>query len=60
MSVFIVTAGYDHTIRFWEAPSGRCYRTIQYTESVCGASSPCANGRLSCVPLRRRAPTLRV
>lgn len=35
MHVFIVTAGYDHTIRFWEAPSGRCYRTLQYPDSVC-------------------------
>mmetsp|Transcript_16996 Transcript_16996/g.43934 ORF Transcript_16996/g.43934 Transcript_16996/m.43934 type:complete len:337 (+) Transcript_16996:192-1202(+) len=33
MHVFIVTAGYDHTIRFWEAPSGRCYRTLQYPDS---------------------------
>jgi len=28
-SVILATAGYDHTIRFWEAPSGSCYRTIQ-------------------------------
>ncbi|RLN19963.1 WD repeat-containing protein wat1 [Panicum miliaceum] len=27
------TASYDHTIRFWEAKSGRCYRTIQYPDS---------------------------
>jgi len=32
-SVILATAGYDHTIRFWEAPSGICYRTIQYTDS---------------------------
>mmetsp|Transcript_21886 Transcript_21886/g.73627 ORF Transcript_21886/g.73627 Transcript_21886/m.73627 type:complete len:321 (+) Transcript_21886:95-1057(+) len=31
--VFIVTAGYDHTIRFWDAPSARCYRTLQYPDS---------------------------
>jgi len=29
----LATAGYDHNIRFWEAPSGICYRTIQYTDS---------------------------
>lgn len=29
----IVTAGYDHTIRFWEALSGMCSRTIQHPES---------------------------
>lgn len=33
-SVILATASYDHTIRFWEAKSGRCYRTIQYPESV--------------------------
>jgi target of rapamycin complex subunit LST8 len=24
--VVLATAGYDHTIRFWEATSGVCYR----------------------------------
>ena len=33
-SVILATAGYDHTIRFWEAKSGRCYRTLQYPDSV--------------------------
>jgi len=33
-SVLLATASYDHTIRFWEAKSGRCYRTIQYPDSV--------------------------
>jgi len=32
-SVILATAGYDHSIRFWEAPTGRCYRTLQYNES---------------------------
>eukprot|EP00744_Colponema_vietnamica_P007153 GILI01010327.1.p1 GENE.GILI01010327.1~~GILI01010327.1.p1 ORF type:complete len:307 (-),score=43.26 GILI01010327.1:56-976(-) len=32
-SVILATAGYDHTIRFWEAPRGVCYRTLQYPES---------------------------
>nr|AFK40781.1 unknown [Medicago truncatula] len=32
-SVLLATASYDHTIRFWEAKSGRCYRTIQYPDS---------------------------
>lgn len=36
-SVILATASYDHHIRFWEAPSGICYRQIQYTDSVnCG------------------------
>jgi G protein beta subunit-like protein len=32
-SVVLATAGYDHTIRFWEATSGICYRTLQYADS---------------------------
>ncbi|KAF7508274.1 hypothetical protein GJ744_009419 [Endocarpon pusillum] len=33
MSVILCTAGYDHNIRFWEALSGICSRTIQHPES---------------------------
>ncbi|GLI73456.1 TOR complex subunit lst8 [Penicillium ochrochloron] len=33
MSVLLTTAGYDHTIRFWEALSGICSRTIQHPDS---------------------------
>ncbi|WEW55713.1 TOR complex subunit lst8 [Emydomyces testavorans] len=33
MSVILCTAGYDHTIRFWEALSGICSRTIQHPTS---------------------------
>eukprot|EP00897_Mesotaenium_endlicherianum_P005186 jgi/Mesen1/4696/ME000241S03733 len=32
-SVVLATAGYDHTIRFWEATTGLCYRSLQYTDS---------------------------
>ncbi|GAB4813355.1 hypothetical protein N2152v2_000401 [Parachlorella kessleri] len=32
-SVVLATAGYDHSIRFWEATSGICYRTLQYADS---------------------------
>ena len=32
-SVVLATAGYDHTIRFWEATRGVCYRTLQYADS---------------------------
>lgn len=31
--VVLATAGYDHSIRFWEATSGLCYRTLQYADS---------------------------
>ena len=33
--MILATASYDHSIRFWEAKSGRCYRTINYQDSVC-------------------------
>lgn len=33
MSVILATAGYDHKIRFWEAPSGICSRTLRYPDS---------------------------
>lgn len=33
MSVILATAGYDHTIRFWEAPSGICSHTLRHSDS---------------------------
>ena len=33
MSVILATAGYDHKIRFWEAPSGICSRVLKYPDS---------------------------
>ncbi|CAX40139.1 WD repeat-containing protein, putative [Candida dubliniensis CD36] len=33
MSVILASAGYDHTIRFWDALTGVCSRTIQHQES---------------------------
>eukprot|EP00249_Psilotum_nudum_P010439 c22545_g1_i1 orf=465-1415(-) len=32
-SVVLATAGYDHTIRFWEPGTGLCYRTLQYPDT---------------------------
>ena len=32
--VILATAGYDHTVRFWQAHSGICYRTVQHQDSV--------------------------
>lgn len=32
-SVVLATGGYDHTVRFWEAPSGICFRSVQYPDS---------------------------
>jgi G protein beta subunit-like protein len=37
-NVFLVTAGYDHTIRFWETLTGISYRTLQHQDSVCDRS----------------------
>lgn len=51
--VVLATAGYDHTIRFWEAASGTCNRTVKYPDSVrrwacgCGAQRP-AGARDTC------------
>ncbi|KAG7363790.1 WD40 repeat-containing protein [Nitzschia inconspicua] len=33
MSVILATAGYDHKIRFWEAPSGICSRILKHPHS---------------------------
>ena len=32
--VLIVTAGYDHTIRFWDVLQGACIATLQHKEGV--------------------------
>jgi WD40 repeat protein len=31
--LFLATGGYDHKIRFWDATSGSCTRTIQFGDS---------------------------
>ena len=36
-SVVLATAGYDHTLRLWEASTGMCWRTIQYPDSQINA-----------------------
>ena len=38
--VILASAAYDHTIRLWDAPTGVCYRTIQYADHVrCAAAA---------------------
>jgi G protein beta subunit-like protein len=32
-SVVLATAGYDHSLKFWEATSGRCTRSLQFSDS---------------------------
>ncbi|NXX40809.1 LST8 protein, partial [Tricholaema leucomelas] len=38
--VILATAGYDHTVRFWQAHSGICTRTVQHQDSVSLISGP--------------------
>lgn len=33
-TVVLATASYDQSIRFWDASSGRCARTLKYTDKV--------------------------
>lgn len=35
--VILATAGYDHSIRFWQAHSGVCLRTVQHPDSQVNA-----------------------
>lgn len=35
-AVVLATAGYDHTIRFWDVVRGGCIGTLQHNESVGG------------------------
>ena len=37
--VILATAGYDHTVRFWQAHSGICTRTVQHQDSVSSAGA---------------------
>ena len=39
--IIFATAGYDHTIRFWNPNSGQCYRVLQHNESVNEIVNPC-------------------
>ena len=32
--VILATGGYDHSIKFWQAHSGVCQRTVQHPDSV--------------------------
>jgi G protein beta subunit-like protein len=45
-NVILATASYDRTIKFWEAPSGICVRTLQFQDSQvnCMAISPHKTG----------------
>lgn len=52
LSVVLVTGSYDHEIRFWEAWSGICSRTIARSgETGVSNSSSLDQGSLSMQPL---------
>ncbi|XP_015778516.1 PREDICTED: target of rapamycin complex subunit lst8-like [Acropora digitifera] len=36
-AVILATAGYDHAIKFWQAHSGICHRTVQHPDSQVNA-----------------------
>lgn len=44
--VILATAGYDHTVRFWQAHSGICTRTVQHQDSVSSAWEQGGAGRV--------------
>lgn len=54
--VILATAGYDHTIKLWEATSGICYRTLQYADSQVRAAwhhlSPLVHYAMHASPVR--------
>lgn len=39
-AVVLATAGYDHTIRFWDVVRGLCIGTLQHNESVVPTGHP--------------------
>ena len=60
--VVLATAGYDRTVRFWDALSGVNYRTIQSTDTVtpppprrCVTGDAAAVWPLTQMPCRRAA-----
>ena len=44
--VVLATAGYDHTIKFWSAPTGQCTKTIQHADSQVNALQISPDGQL--------------
>lgn len=44
--VVLATAGYDHTIKFWQAHTGQCVRTLQHADSQVNALSISPDGQL--------------
>ena len=44
--IILATAGYDHTIKFWQAHTGKCIRTLQHADSQVNALEISPDGQL--------------
>lgn len=44
--VVLATAGYDHTIKFWQAHTGKCVRTLQHADSQVNALEISPDGQM--------------
>jgi len=44
--VVLATAGYDHTIKFWQAHTGKCIRTLQHADSQVNALEISPDGQM--------------
>lgn len=44
--VILATAGYDHTIKFWEVGTGQCLKTLQHADSQVNALEISPDGQL--------------
>jgi WD40 repeat protein len=45
--VILATAGYDHTIKFWQAHTGTCLLTLQHPDSHVNAMEISPDGQVS-------------
>lgn len=44
--VILATAGYDHTIKFWQAHTGACVMTLQHPDSHVNAMEISPDGQV--------------
>jgi len=44
--VILATAGYDHTVKFWQAHTGKCVRTLQHADSQVNALEISPDGQM--------------